>query len=42
MVNGDADMMAIWHVAVEPVAQTARLCGAARDIVVFGGDSGRP
>lgn len=28
VVNGDADMMAIWHVAVEPVAQTARLCGA--------------
>ena len=28
VVNGDAEMMAIWHVAVEPVAQTARLCGA--------------
>ncbi|MFM8856317.1 MAG: hypothetical protein ACKOI2_03760 [Actinomycetota bacterium] len=28
VLNGDADMMAIWHVAVEPVAQTARLCGA--------------
>jgi len=28
VVNGDADMMAIWHVAVDPVAQTARLCGA--------------
>ena len=28
VVNRDADMMAIWHVAVEPVAQTARLCGA--------------
>lgn len=28
VVNSDADMMAIWHVAVEPVAQTARLCGA--------------
>lgn len=28
LVNGDADMMAIWHIAVEAVAQTARLCGA--------------
>lgn len=28
VMKGDADMLAIWHVAVEPVAQTARLCGA--------------
>lgn len=28
MVNGDADRMAIWHVAVEPVVQASRLCGA--------------
>lgn len=28
VVNGDTDMMAIWHVAAEPVVQTARLCGA--------------
>ncbi|WP_301144788.1 hypothetical protein [Mycolicibacterium fortuitum] len=28
VVNGDADRMAIWHVAVEPVVQTSRLCGA--------------
>lgn len=41
VVNGDADMMAIWHVVVEPVAQTARLRGAARNIAVFGGGAGR-
>ncbi len=28
VVNGDVDTMAIWHVAVEPVGQTSRLCGA--------------
>lgn len=28
VVNGDADTIAIWHVATEPVTQTARLCGA--------------
>lgn len=28
VVNGDADMMAIWHVAAEPIVQTSRLCGA--------------
>lgn len=28
VVNSDADMMAIWHVAAEPDGQTARLCGA--------------
>ncbi|SKG74747.1 Uncharacterised protein [Mycobacteroides abscessus subsp. bolletii] len=28
VLNGDLDTMAIWHVAVEPVAQTSRLCGA--------------
>jgi hypothetical protein len=28
VVNGEADAMAIWHVAAEPVAQTSRLCGA--------------
>ena len=26
--NGGADRMAIWHVAVEPVVQASRLCGA--------------
>lgn len=28
VLNGDADRMAIWHIAVEPVVQTSRLCGA--------------
>ena len=28
VVNADADTMAIWHVAADPIAQTARLCGA--------------
>jgi hypothetical protein len=28
VVNGDGDTKAIWHVAVEPIVQTARLCGA--------------
>jgi hypothetical protein len=28
VVNGDADRMAIWHVAAEPIVQTSRLCGA--------------
>ena len=28
VVNADANMVAIWHVAAEPIAQTARLCGA--------------
>lgn len=28
VVNGDADRMAVWHVAVEPVVQASRLCGA--------------
>ena len=28
VINADASSVAIWHVAVEPVAQTARLCGA--------------
>lgn len=28
VVNADASAVAIWHVAVEPVPQTARLCGA--------------
>jgi len=28
VVNGGADRVAVWHVAAEPVVQTARLCGA--------------
>ncbi|WP_078327597.1 hypothetical protein [Mycobacteroides salmoniphilum] len=28
VVNGDDNMVAIWHVATEPVVQTSRLCGA--------------
>lgn len=28
VVNHDGDRTAIWHVAAEPIAQTARLCGA--------------
>lgn len=28
VVNGDADRMVIWHVAVEPIVQASRLCGA--------------
>ncbi|CPT65826.1 Uncharacterised protein [Mycobacteroides abscessus] len=28
VVHGDADRMAIWHVAAEPIVQTSRLCGA--------------
>ena len=28
VINADASAFAIWHVAVEPVAQIARLCGA--------------
>lgn len=39
VVNGDAEMMGIWHVVVEPVDQTARLGGAARNIAVLGGGS---